>query len=891
MIASAGAANPQQLAATQKDNGKAGVSWDELVGGVRTVYSKEKLGYPARVWQGEVDGLKQTRVYLYDVPSVVDVGGLAGVYASALGIDEAEAVTVFDAGAWHGVVDAAVDDEDGKLVEDERATQERPETDQTTIEMLVVYTPSAVAWKGQSQVSAEVEAAVEHANEVLRDSKTGVAVTLVAAPIPIAFREPHEEPVRGTVRALQYDQIAEVRSLKQQYNPDYVLVVVGVSLRGHALGGAQGLFGVVTTQDLQDTLVHELGHAFGCDHPAEEDQYLKFQPYSKGYQFADGEAAKATVMQASHWTREVVPLFSNPHVKYDGRIPVGVAGEADCSRMIREMAPMLAQASDNTDGLTIDSNDVFTFHTVAGLPPIGDRKIVITNRGDQPREIVFAFRWMDSDPGIAITADFPSLLLSKSVGAGDSMHGAIRVRSVPRSVKPGIYRGILSFYEPGQAGWYQPWLVREFAVEVAEDPFSSLTLAGELPASKEMIGQIDAMVERLSGMVQNYEGDKQTLLQEYHASPISLGWLDRLVSDYENILEDATYVYEVELPTYRAELIANNEPALNHKLLLMLDKLDKADIPNWVQALEALHVDMEEQLAKAGTPVVTEELEPCATKPDIITTVLGASQVLDVVHDEQVFQVNLLRLDCTGWVDVRGERFIVPQQKTVLLKEMGPSTPVLFSVDASKFGANPWREYDTVIVEDSLGNRDSDSLSFRVHPRAQDRPGVTQLFGSFDSRYHTGAKDWRVSGREWDYVQIDVTNPEDWSLKVTVSEPGLLHHAVSADLSRFESVSFRIRSLTSAGVGAQVALSVREIDGDGWVAPISHTITSDYRWVSVKLADFKYTDAWGPPSGDGLRKLQWIEEIGFEFSGNVSGEFAIDDIELLQTNSEQQDTP
>jgi hypothetical protein len=82
------------------------------------------------------------------------------------------------------------------------------------------------------------------------------------------------------------------------------------------------------------TLVHEVGHNFGCCH---ETGCESAKSYAKGYSFEANEKTWKSVMVKKSVSGTRIPYFSNPSVKYRGKA-TGTE-QRNNARVIREATP------------------------------------------------------------------------------------------------------------------------------------------------------------------------------------------------------------------------------------------------------------------------------------------------------------------------------------------------------------------------------------------------------------------------------------------------------------------------------------------------------------------------------------------------------------------------
>ena len=107
---------------------------------------------------------------------------------------------------------------------------------------------------------------------------------------------------------------------------------------------------------MYQTIAHELGHNFGCEHEYDHALSMPMYPYGYAYVTPDGQT---TIM--GH-ILGAIPLFSNPDLHYSGAI-IGDAETANNARLIRENRFFLAKNNEMISG-KLEEGDVQDGHDI-----------------------------------------------------------------------------------------------------------------------------------------------------------------------------------------------------------------------------------------------------------------------------------------------------------------------------------------------------------------------------------------------------------------------------------------------------------------------------------------------------------------------------------------------
>jgi hypothetical protein len=222
---------------------------------------------------------------------------------------------------------------------------------QTTLDILVVYTPKAASQLGgDSSTRAVIDSLVAFANQAYADSGVQHRLRLV-----------HAEQVNYNEQGIVNDLYAitnqddrsldEIHGLRDLYQADLVTLVAsnGSCGIGWMLGEIQPYtanfgFNIVDVQCASGrTLAHEIGHNLGAQHDVSNTEMPGITPYAYGYQDPEGSFATMMAYSSNGYCQPScprIPYFSNANLSFNGRV---LGNESsDVARVFNETAPFVA---------------------------------------------------------------------------------------------------------------------------------------------------------------------------------------------------------------------------------------------------------------------------------------------------------------------------------------------------------------------------------------------------------------------------------------------------------------------------------------------------------------------------------------------------------------------
>ncbi|MFC5461921.1 M12 family metallo-peptidase [Massilia niabensis] len=303
------------------------------------------------VFSGRLDNESDSAVTITLVNGVIDldlfvpsIGSLAHFQAMRFDTTTRYVIRQLDGEL---LPDCGVEDEDEETEVDvaDDGAGDRSDIANPVAKLLIVYTSRVkAALGGEASVRARAVSAVNKGNDVLENSNVDVRLGLAAVvELPdyseISGKKGYytmlEQLVKGSVIGLE-----KLHALRDQYEADLVsLLVANGSLGGLAnvmskpsASFANRAYSVVNYDSASIwTLVHEIGHNFGCCH----ETGCKYTPsYSKGHTFKADGSTWNTVMVKQSVPGTRIGYFSNPLVSFRG---VSTGTEArNNARVIKE---------------------------------------------------------------------------------------------------------------------------------------------------------------------------------------------------------------------------------------------------------------------------------------------------------------------------------------------------------------------------------------------------------------------------------------------------------------------------------------------------------------------------------------------------------------------------
>ena len=259
-------------------------------------------------------------------------------------------------------------------------------SDNTTVDVMVVYTATARAWAdsystGINNVIAQAMATGQLVND---NSNTDLTFRLVHS-----FETDYTESGNSVTDLMRLTNMTDgymdnVGTLRNQYGADLVVLLAKVDDTGGVgwlLNSETGLpdyaFSLTRVQQAQwtYTVVHEMGHNMGAHH----SKLQNFQPgpglysYSAGWRWIGADSGKyCTTMTyesgiyfADGQTHTRVAYWSDPNITYQS-VAVGDASDGDNARNVRNIKSVVSQYRNAVEYPTIGISSPSSAYTLRG---------------------------------------------------------------------------------------------------------------------------------------------------------------------------------------------------------------------------------------------------------------------------------------------------------------------------------------------------------------------------------------------------------------------------------------------------------------------------------------------------------------------------------------------
>ena len=317
-------------------------------------------------------------------------------------------------------------------IESEPIAQADPPAGTTQIDVMIVYTPAALAYEGNTaNMNANIAGAMQKANEAHGNSDTQIYLNLVHSAETSYTESGDAGDDLARLTGTSDGDMDEVHALRTTFGADFVCLFMDTSQVGGigwlldtSAGDPSHAFCIARVQQSEwsYTVVHEWGHNMGCGHS--KTQGFQNGPgldnYSAGWQWNDTKSSASdgycSVMTYEVWSGNYkykrVGHFSNPNINYVGNSsnPTGEAINGDNARTMREMKDIYAAYRDPplTPPVIETAPASLTLSADLDAPDLTDSvSLVISNSGQSTLSFLISdgtqtnnYTWTDSnDPG------------------------------------------------------------------------------------------------------------------------------------------------------------------------------------------------------------------------------------------------------------------------------------------------------------------------------------------------------------------------------------------------------------------------------------------------------------------------------------------------------------
>ncbi len=229
----------------------------------------------------------------------------------------------------------------------------------TVVDVLVVYTPAALAFHGtDAGMLAHIQANVAATNDAFARSGAIGQIRLVGTQLVSYVESSSYVDDLNRLTNTSDGIMDQVHTLRNTVGADLVCLLrrgVDSSLRGglawqplSTAGEANRGFSVVQTEAALATLTfaHELGHNLGLGHARGDSQATGIFSDSLGYRFNGLSGTQFRTIMAASGSGTRISHFSNPEISFDGAAtgvgPPSAANSANAARTMSIMMPAIA---------------------------------------------------------------------------------------------------------------------------------------------------------------------------------------------------------------------------------------------------------------------------------------------------------------------------------------------------------------------------------------------------------------------------------------------------------------------------------------------------------------------------------------------------------------------